>query len=132
MAANSDTLGSVQACIKKCEHALREGKSCVVDNTNVDVESRKKLIELAKSQNVQCRCFTMNVSLGQIKHNIVFRELTDSKHSKINDMVLNMLKKKYKSPSLDEGFSELVSVNIKPQFSNAEHAKLYKMYLVEK
>lgn len=125
-------MGSVQACLKKCESAIKSGKSCVIDNTNVDVESRKKFIDLAKQLKVDCRCFSMNVSLGQVKHNIAFRELTDLKHSKINDMILNMMKKKYKSPCISEGFSEVVNVNIKPHFTNAEHEKLYKLYLVDK
>ncbi|XP_073816232.1 polynucleotide kinase 3'-phosphatase isoform X2 [Musca autumnalis] len=130
--ANADTVGNVQACLKMCENALVSSKSCVVDNTNVDVESRKKFIELSKKFKVPCRCFIMNVSVAQVKHNIAFRQLTDVKHSKINEMLLNMMKKKFTQPQLEEGFTEIVKVNIKPTFERDDWKRLYTMYLVDK
>lgn len=130
--ANADTLGSTQACLKVCEKSLLSRKSCVVDNTNVDVESRKKFLDLAKSYKIKSRCFMMNITVAQIKHNIAFRQLTDSKHSKINDMVFNTMKKKYCVPTVAEGFTEIVKVNIKPDFERDDWKRLYKLYLVEK
>ncbi|XP_054732144.1 uncharacterized protein F21D5.5 [Anastrepha obliqua] len=130
--ANADVLGSTQACLKVCEKALAAGKSCVVDNTNVDVESRKKFINLAKQHKVPCRCFVMNASVEQVKHNIKYRQLTDKTHSKINDMVFNMMKKKYTPPTEGEGFTHTVKVNLKPKFKSAAEEQLYKLYLLEK
>lgn len=129
---NADTLGSTAACMKRCEKALQAGQKCVIDNTNVDEESRKKFVDIAKKFGSQCRCFVMNSSHSQIDHNIAFRQLTDSKHSKINQMVMNTMKKKFKSPSLDEGFAEIAKVNLKYDFDSPDEEKLYKMYLVEK
>ncbi|XP_055905980.1 uncharacterized protein F21D5.5 [Eupeodes corollae] len=129
---NADTLGSSAACISRCQKALQATQRCVIDNTNVDVETRKKYVEIAKKFNVPCRCFVMNSSLSQIQHNIAFRQLTDSKHTKINQMVMNTMKKKFKEPSLDEGFTEIAKVNLKYAFRSSEEEKLYKMYLVEK
>lgn len=74
----------------------------------------------------------MNSSYAQVKHNIAFRNLVDNKHSKINDMVFNMMKKKYAEPTKDEGIAEVVRVNFKQQFSDKKHEDLYKLYLVEK
>ncbi|KAH8381642.1 hypothetical protein KR093_010242 [Drosophila rubida] len=130
--ANADTLGSTQACLTACQRALSSGQSCVVDNTNVDVASRKKFLALATETRVPCRCFVMNVTPTQAKHNIAFRELQDTGHSSINDMVFNMMKKKYETPSLDEGFTAVHKVNFKPQFASDKDEKLYKMYLLEK
>ncbi|XP_017471555.1 PREDICTED: uncharacterized protein F21D5.5 [Rhagoletis zephyria] len=130
--ANADKAGSTQTCIKICEKALADGKSCVVDNTNVDVESRKKFIKLAQQYKVPCRCFVMNVPVDQVRHNIKYRQLTDKSHSKINEMVFNMMKKKYTDPSKDEGFSHTVKVNLKPKFKSAVEEQLYKLYLLEK
>lgn len=129
---NADTLGSVQSCLNKCELFLKSGRSCVIDNTNVDVESRKKFVTLAKKNGFKCRCFVMNTSAGQINHNLAFRQLTDSKHSKINTMILNTMKKKFSSPSLSEGFDEIVKVNVICYFDSVEHEKIYKMFLSDK
>lgn len=130
--ANADTAGSTQACLKICEKALVAGTSCVVDNTNVDVGSRKKFITLANRYNLPCRCFVMNVQLDQVRHNIKYRHLTDSSHSKINDMVFNTMKKKYTNPTVDEGFTHIVKVNLKPKFKCITDEQLYKLYLLEK
>lgn len=129
---NADTLGSVAACLKKSEEALKFGRSCVIDNTSVDLESRKKFLSLFKGKGYKCRCFLMNTSSGQVKHNLAFRQLTDSKHTKINPMILNTMKKKFTSPSLDEGFDEIVKINVVPDFDSIENEKIYKMFLVDK
>ncbi|KAH8383956.1 hypothetical protein KR009_011419 [Drosophila setifemur] len=129
---NADTLGSTQACLSACEQFLDAGNSCVVDNTNVDAASRKKFLALATQLKIPCRCLVMNVSIPQVKHNIAFRNLSDTKHSKINEMVFNMMKKKYKEPALDEGFITIHKVNFKPTFANDKEEQLYKMHLVEK
>ncbi|KAH8316068.1 hypothetical protein KR074_011599 [Drosophila pseudoananassae] len=129
---SADTLGGTQACVNACERFLDAGNSCVVDNTNVDSASRKKFLVIASKFKIPCRCLIMNVPIAQAKHNIAFRELSDSVHSKINDMVFNMLKKKYQEPALDEGFSTIHKVNFKPVFANESDEKLYKMYLMEK
>ncbi|EDV91399.1 uncharacterized protein F21D5.5 [Drosophila grimshawi] len=130
--ANADTLGSTQACLNACKQALIANQSCVVDNTNVDAASRKKFVALAVEMKVPCRCLVMNVTVSQAKHNIAYRELLDTDHSKINDMVFNMMKKKYQAPTLEEGFVTIHKVNFKPQFSNEKDEKLYKMYLLDK
>ncbi|KAM8706618.1 hypothetical protein ACLKA7_010822 [Drosophila subpalustris] len=130
--ANADTLGSTQACLTACQRALTAGQSCVVDNTNVDVASRKKFRALAAELKIPCRCFVMNVTPTHAKHNIAYRELLDTGHSAISDMVFNMMKKKFQAPTLDEGFTTIHKVNFRPQFSNDKDEKLYKMYLLEK
>ncbi|XP_017964810.1 uncharacterized protein F21D5.5 [Drosophila navojoa] len=129
---SADTLGSTQACLNACQRALNADKSCVVDNTNVDVASRKRFMSLAMEKGVPCRCFVMNVTAAHAKHNIAYRELLETDHSPINDMVFNMMKKKYIAPTMGEGFTSIHKVNFRPNFSNEEDEKLYKMYLVEK
>ncbi|BFF91114.1 uncharacterized protein DMAD_09472 [Drosophila madeirensis] len=129
---NADTLGSTQSCLNSCKRLLSSGKSCVVDNTNVDAASRKKFLALADELKIPCRCFVMNVSTAQVKHNIAFRELLETPHSQISDMVFNMMKKKYKDPALDEGFVTIHRVNFVPQFADEKEKRLYKLFLVEK
>lgn len=129
---NRDTLKTPKKCLGVLEESIRNKTSCVIDNTNPDPTSRKLYIEKAKSLKVPIRCFLFNTTYEQAKHNNVFRELTDSSHQKINEMVFNIYKKNYVEPSKKEGFTEIVRVNFVPKFKNAEEETLYQMYLVEK
>ncbi|XP_023245378.1 uncharacterized protein F21D5.5 [Copidosoma floridanum] len=86
---NRDSLGSWQKCIAKTEEFLEDGKSVVVDNTNPDKTSRQRYIEVAKKRNIPVRCFMMNLNKEHIKHNNMFRILTDPTHQVISDMLIN-------------------------------------------
>lgn len=129
---NRDTLNSMQKCVSLIENALDKKKSCVVDNTNPDPFSRKKFIDIATKKGIKCRCFLMTSSYHHSRHNNIFRELTDSTHAKIADVVFNTYKSKFVAPNLKEGFSEIVNVNCVPVFKNVDHENLYRMYLLEK
>lgn len=129
---NRDTLNSMQKCLTAVEESLKNNKSCVVDNTNPDIASRKKFIDIAKGLKVKVRAFWMNTTYHHSKHNNVFRELTDSTHQKIADVIFNTYKNKFVAPALKEGFEEIVKVNCVPSFEKPEHEKLYRSYLLEK
>lgn len=89
---NRDTLGSWQKCVAEAERALSQKKSVVVDNTNPDVETRKRYVDMAKRLNVPIRCFVMTTTFKHAKHNVRFREILDPVHMKITDMILNSYK----------------------------------------
>ncbi|KAK0089927.1 hypothetical protein PV325_004679 [Microctonus aethiopoides] len=129
---NRDTLGSWQKCISSMKQALDDGKCVVIDNTNPDIASRKRFLDVANTHNVPARCFIMNTSLENAKHNNRFRELTDPSHMVISDIIINSYTKNYVEPSITEGFKEIVRVNFIPQFTSDEHRQLYEMYLLEK
>lgn len=129
---NRDTLNSQQKCMAAIDAATSSGKSCVIDNTNPDPTSRKRYIEEARKLQLPIRCFLFTTSYEQAKHNNKFRELTDSSHSKISDMVFNVYKNKYVEPNVKEGFDEVIRVNFVPKFNGDEHEMLYKMYLLER
>lgn len=74
----------------------------------------------------------MSTSYEQARHHEVYRQMTDKTHKPINNMVVNAYKSKYTEPSLSEGFTDIVKVNIVPQFHDDEERKLYSMYLLEK
>ena len=98
----------------------------------MNAEARQKFLQLAKSFNVPRRCFVMATSIGQVKHNIVYREIIDKEHVHIGDPLINGYLKQYKEPTLDEGFNEIIKVNVVPEFEFEEHQALYSMHLVEK
>ncbi|KAI4503715.1 hypothetical protein M0802_001118 [Mischocyttarus mexicanus] len=128
---NRDTLGSWQKCISAMEQSLNKGKRVVIDNTNPDPASRKRYITVAKKYNISIRCFLMTTSAEHAKHNNRFRELIDSNHAKINDIIINSYMKNYVAPTLEEGFTEIVKINFTPRFLSKKDQELYEMYLLE-
>lgn len=87
-----DQLKNWQKCVSRMESCIDEKKSCVIDNTNPDVASRKRFIDVVKKLRVPIRAFVMNTNYKHAKHNNAFRELTDPSHEPINDMVMNTFK----------------------------------------
>ncbi|KAG5890639.1 hypothetical protein JTB14_034929 [Gonioctena quinquepunctata] len=129
---NRDKLGSWQKCVKVLEDSLDQKKSCVIDNTNPDIDSRARFVEVAKKSKVPCRCFVMLTGFQQTKHNNKFRELTDKSHVPVSDIIINSHRKKYQEPDVSEGFEEVVKIPFVLKFENREHEELYRMFLLEK
>ena len=130
---NRDTLGSWQKCVAECEKAIELKKSVVIDNTNPDVESRKRYLSITEKHNIPVRCFTFATPLAHCKHNNRFRELKNignSLYKPINDIAFNSYSARYSQPDISEGFTEIVRVNFIPNFENTEDAELYSNYLV--
>uniref|UniRef100_A0A665V8G1 PNK FHA domain-containing protein n=1 Tax=Echeneis naucrates TaxID=173247 RepID=A0A665V8G1_ECHNA len=127
---NRDTLGSWQNCVSACERALKEGRSVAVDNTSPDVESRKRYVDVAKAAGVPCRCFHFSASMEQAKHNNRFREMapSDSKHTKVNDMVFYSYRKQFVAPALSEGFSEILQIHFVPNFKDSQSESLFRQF----
>ncbi|MPC08402.1 Bifunctional polynucleotide phosphatase/kinase [Portunus trituberculatus] len=101
--ANRDTIGSWQKCVSVMEQSLKimrlvwqDGKHVVIDNTNPDLESRKRYIEAAKKCGATVRCFIFATSKDHARHNNKFREFSEEDHSKVSDMVFNMYNVQYK------------------------------------
>ncbi|XP_043494941.1 uncharacterized protein F21D5.5 isoform X2 [Polistes fuscatus] len=128
---NRDTLGSWQKCISTMEQSLIKGKRVVIDNTNPNPVSRERYITVAKKYNIPIRCFLMTTSNEHAKHNNKFRELVDSNHLKISDIIINSYMKNYVPPTLEEGFTEIVKINFIPRFLSEKDKELYEMYLLE-
>ncbi|XP_077579214.1 bifunctional polynucleotide phosphatase/kinase [Stigmatopora nigra] len=127
---NRDALGSWKSCVVACEQALKEGRSVAVDNTNPDLESRKRYVDVAKAAGVSCRCFHFSATMEQAKHNNKFREMTpsDTKHMKVNDMIFQSYKKHFVAPSLSEGFDEILSIHFVPNFKDSQSEILFRQF----
>ncbi|XP_065332330.1 uncharacterized protein F21D5.5 [Cloeon dipterum] len=126
---NMDQLKSVQKCIQEVKKTLDRRASVVVDNTNPDKKARARFLAIAKQTGVKSRCFKMLTSKEHCRHNIRFRELTDSSHAPISEMIVRQYEKNYEEPALDEGFVEIIGVNFVPRFEIKEHEKLYNQFL---
>lgn len=50
---NQDESGSLKTCIQQGKDALAQGKSVVVDNTNLNVATRATWLEIARLHNVK-------------------------------------------------------------------------------
>ncbi len=129
---SNDKSGNRDKSLALMKKALSRGRSVVIDNTHVNVEARKKFADLAAQFSVPVRCFVMNTCPGQARHNILFRELTSDEHSRIGEPLVRQYYNKYEEPTLDEGFEEIVKVNVVPEFKYEQHFTLYHMFLVEK
>ena len=76
----------------------------------------------------------MLTSLAHAKHNNIYREIIDTSkdHAKIGEALMHQFQNKYQEPSLDEGFTEIVKINVVPKFLFEQHRQIYFMYLQEK
>ncbi|CAF5203874.1 unnamed protein product, partial [Rotaria magnacalcarata] len=57
---------------------------------------------------------------------------TDKAHKDVNEIVILGANKRYIKPSMDEGFSEIVMVNMQPTFDDANVEQLYYQYILDK
>ncbi len=105
---NMDTLKTAAKCVSVTNTALKEGKSVVIDNTNVSIANRLIYINIAKKNNINIRCFLFTCPLNLCKHNSHFRNfVTDGVIPVIPNIAYNILNKKYVKPLIDEGFTSI-------------------------
>ncbi|ETW85637.1 hypothetical protein HETIRDRAFT_470728 [Heterobasidion irregulare TC 32-1] len=116
---NQDTLGSRPKCLKAVDEAIRAGKSCVIDNTNRDVQTRRHYIELARKSDVRIRCFYFRGSVELAWHNNLYRAFnlpaSIALHEPHRDflpyMAFSSFAEKFEEPKESEGFLEVITVN---------------------
>ena len=107
--ANRDTLKTIEKCADVASASITSGKSVVIDNTNPSTEERAKFIKVAKAHNIPCRCFHFNAPHHLANHmNVMRGKLGIS--SRVSSIVYNIYKGKFTTPSVSEGFTEVVDV----------------------
>lgn len=115
---NQDTLGSRPKCVKAAEEALVAGKSCVIDNTNRDVQTRKYYLDVAKRLRVPARCFSFQGSTELAWHNNLYRAYARPASVVAREPVRTLVPytaiagfpDAYEAPSVKEGFAEVRDV----------------------
>ena len=107
---NQDILKTKAKCLKACRLALVKGKSVVIDRTNPTNKDRADFIkQLNVVCDVQTRCIHMSTPRDMCDHLNIYRENV-SKRKRVPDIALNIYFCRYVPPSIDEGFSEIVTV----------------------
>lgn len=125
---NQDMLITHLNCIKAYEAMLKNGMSCIIDNTNLTIANRKHYIDLAKKYKFKVRCLIFDTDLDTCMHNTRYRNyITNGKNEIIQSVVYYMMRKKYDEPTLNEGIDKIEHVPFTPIFSD-DKRKLYDMY----
>jgi bifunctional polynucleotide phosphatase/kinase len=128
---NQDELKTKANVLKAIRTSLRQGKSVVVDNTNLDPEKRKEIIKIAQEhfvnteRPIHIRAFHINGDWNRSKQlefahhlNIVRQRMKDIY---IKDVAYRFLMNKFEPPSETEGFTEVINIPFVPRFKNAKH-----------
>ncbi|KAF9052748.1 polynucleotide kinase 3 phosphatase-domain-containing protein [Panaeolus papilionaceus] len=133
---NQDQLKTRDKCLKVMQERLKEGKSCVVDNTNRNVATRKGYIDACKKVGIPIRCFNFTGSIELAWHNNLYRAFnlppTVSEREPHRDIVpygaYTGFRDGYEEPTTAEGFSEMKKVNWMFEGSEEER-KYWSMWL---
>jgi bifunctional polynucleotide phosphatase/kinase len=88
--------------LEHIEECLREGKSVVIDDTNLTTAIRKQHIDLAKKYNAKVRGFLMNTSSGLLE------KRQKSRRDPFPLPVIYKQLKQLETPVSEEGFDELI------------------------
>ncbi|RDB21211.1 Bifunctional polynucleotide phosphatase/kinase [Hypsizygus marmoreus] len=128
---NQDTLKTRDKCVKAMREALRQDKSCVIDNTNRDAATRKFYVDVAKQLNIPIRCFLFTGSFELAWHNNLYRTYNlppsvaaqEPKRELVPSIAYTGFRNNYEEPKLEEGFDEIKKVNW--VFSGTEEEKNY-------
>ena len=133
---NRDTEGgTIVGLLPKMEVLLKGNKDVVLDNLFAMAETRKPFIEMAKKHGADISCRLMGTSIEDAQFNVVQRaigltgkfptpeEIKKAKHTNIfPPLVLFKYKKEFQKPTVEEGFSNVETVEFirkeDPTFTN--------------
>ncbi|KAF7116381.1 hypothetical protein CNMCM5793_004625 [Aspergillus hiratsukae] len=122
-----------QKCIKVAKEFLAAGSSVVVDNTNADPNTRAEWVSVAKEFNVPIRCIHFTSPPELCKHNNAVRaanrSLNPESRPPLPGIAFGDFLKRFKEPTLDEGFSDIVRVDFRFQ-GDEEARRLWGQYWV--
>ncbi|KAG6861891.1 hypothetical protein C0995_010597 [Termitomyces sp. Mi166 len=116
---NQDTLKTRDRCVKETRKALQEGNSCVIDNTNRNIATRKFYLDIAKELDIPARCFHFTGSIELAWHNNLYRTYNlpssiaagEHKRELVPYLGFTGFRDNFEEPQLKEGFTEIKKVN---------------------
>ncbi|TPX38221.1 hypothetical protein SmJEL517_g00200 [Synchytrium microbalum] len=126
---NQDTLKTRSKCLAVAKAALLEGKSCVIDNTNAEIATRKLYIDLARSisDTIRIRLFHFVSSAALCSHNNVFRACKGVAKL-LPTIAFSSYASRYQAPTVSEGFTEIRNVNFVPRFESEADRQRYMLW----
>jgi predicted kinase len=109
---SGDVLGNQNKCIDACHKALSEGKSVVIDRTNINKSQRAHWINLATYYGVKAKAIYLEVDVDECIARIHLRKNheTIKEDLSLDDKrcIVSMFHKNFEMPSLSEGFEEII------------------------
>lgn len=127
---SNETMKTWQNCVYHTYNMLSNGHSVVIDNTNPDIDSRKRYLEISKRLMVPSRCIILKASKEQCIHNNTFRELINVPYVPV--VAIHTYFSRFQIPTLNEGFLEILEFEVHPKLEDKGMEQLYRMYLCEK
>ncbi len=130
---NQDICGTKAKCIKTYNLAIKNNQNIVIDNTNTTKEHRKDYLDLALINNYLCVCIEIKIhdSIEVFKHNVNYRNYkSQGKNQTIPSVVYYTMRKKYKTPTVDEGFSQIRTIDALSLFDKTTLDKDYYLFLL--
>ena len=111
---NQDRLGNRNDCINALKRSLSNGKSAVIDRTNISKAQRRYFIDVAKDYGANIFCifldFPVVECIERIKNRATHETLpASSGESKITEVVTKF-SKTLELPDYSEGFNEVIHI----------------------
>jgi predicted kinase len=108
---NQDILGSREKCIKLAQQYLKEGKSVIIDRTNINRKQRSYWLAIASNFNIEPTCINFSndkeLAINMVKNRKNHKTITkDVSSEKIND-IFDSFEKSYEAPEPLEGFCNI-------------------------
>jgi predicted kinase len=91
---------------------LKGGRSVIFDATCVDLKTRRQLIRIADRSKAGKVAVWMDTSLR------VCKQRNSKRDRVVPDFVFDKMKRKYKEPTIDEGFDSIIRVGKKTVLTN--------------
>lgn len=131
---NQDILKTRDKCLKVAANLLRSGKSVAVDNTNSDPETRAHWVQLAKGLGIPARCILFKADPRLCEHNDAVRALNGPTmnpegREMLPRMAFSWFAKKFREPTLSEGFEDIVVVEFRFQGTTEQKALWSKYHI---
>ena len=122
---NQDKIGNKNKCLKECEKLVEEGFNIIIDNTNYDINTRKKFIDIAIKYKMKIECLHFDCKEKYANHMNHYRcQESKGKYDLVPIITYRIYNKNYTAPSINEGFSKIIHIpfsidsNINKKFLN--------------